>query len=129
MLPLVHLPSPQALKGPTATRAHSSQRHGLGFTSHPCESAFLYPGEGFWMLHLISSKFSRDVLGTDGQNSFCCGRNGPIADTNTSKHNVTCHLVTIFGEIGITQNPTGEGKPLLHSPHPRKEGIAHKSGE
>lgn len=81
------------------------------------------------MLHLISSKFSRDVLGTDGQNSFCCGRNGPTADTNTSKHNITCHLVTIFGEIGITQNPTGEGKPLLHSPHPGMEGIAHKSGE
>lgn len=76
------------------------------------------------MLHLISSKFARDVLGTDGQDPFGCARNRLTADTNTSKHNIT--WLPFGGEIGITQSPTREGELLLHSPHPCMEGIAHK---
>lgn len=87
-LPLVHLPSPRALKGPSGTRADSTQCHGLAFPSHPCGvSVFLHKGEDVWMLHLISSKFSRDVLSTHG---LGFGRNSLTAHTNTSKCNTTC---------------------------------------
>lgn len=78
------------------------------------------------MLHLSSSKSSRDVLGTGGQSPFGCARNSLMADTNTSKQNMTYHLGTISGRNRDHINPIGEGKPLSHSPHARTEGIAHK---
>lgn len=45
--------------------------------------------------------------------------------TTSNISNITCHLVTVCGGTGITQNHLWEGEPLLHSP----QGLLTNSGE